>query len=151
MVRKLIYSWGVRKDNPLYDDMYQEGLLAIDSALKTYDPDRCTNVEGWIYVNVRSAVHKAYKKHSHNNEQEIKLYKLADNVTPEDYAVTLNSLEHISNALYSASERDQKIFVDHVMNGKTMTSIAKEVGLGISTIHQIVNRIKLKMRKVLES
>jgi len=148
------YGQNSYNDYEEIQDMSMEFLGRIASKLHMYDPKKST-VGTWITNSMRNFMIEYYKR---NNSQkripsqkkiyfdEIPHFEPSDN----DIYKNLEIKSHrklIKKMLESLGHDDTKIFNDIFIKGKTQAEVARELGIGASTLEYRVRRVKKRLEK----
>jgi RNA polymerase sigma factor (sigma-70 family) len=85
-----------------------------------------------------------------NNNNDLELIQ-DQTLDPEQVAITRDELRVILGVLAELPERTQRIFVYHRIEGRTLQSIASELGLSVGRVHQLFNLALKKIADRLET
>lgn len=150
-----------------YNDLYQEGLIGLDSAIKTYKDQKNIKFSTFAFVCIKrkimSAVRKANrKKHSILNESYSIDYKLNDDNNSLDNLISNNecSIEDLLVSKEQAAYFNKKIkeyltkFENQVYElkvyGFSNEEISKTLNKTIKSIESVLFRIRIKLKKILK-
>ena len=141
-----------------YNDLYQEGLLGLTNAIKTYKDEKDTQFKTYASYLIERQIKDYIKsnnrfKHSMLNESvsldqgnNFELYNaLTNKETPE---TDLLALELDSEIKKKLTELEYKVY-ELRKDGNTNKMISKILGIPIKNIENTLNRIKIKIKKEL--
>ena len=147
-----------RKDDHLFEDLYQEGILGLLRAKETFDPERgykfLTYATWWIQGYISRYLKKDFKKPL--TVEDIEVYKDSISTTDsvEAQVVFDNLREKAVQYLHKvkASDREIDIFLSRSLSEEpvTLQSLGDKYGVTRQRIEQIERRTlkKLKRRNI---
>ncbi len=151
----VILAWFRRRAPDKADDLTQEMLLQLVRKIGTYDRHRGTKFRSWLKTVVRHAAINAYRKDLHAVHLE-----RADVDRLEDEAVQsleeeIEKVEELSPKLAEALERvrarvkphNWKAFWEVKVEGRPVTAVAGELGLGVQAVYVAIKRIGLMLQE----
>lgn len=156
------------------DDLIQEGMIGLFKAVRDYDMGRDVNFYTFADLCVSRQMYTAVQasnrqKHlplntyisiysqSQNSEEGAEEYSLMNTLTaqresnPEEMVIEQENAEQMENAiLKELSELEKQVFELH-LTGMTYTEIAKVLGRDEKSTDNALQRIKVKIKKILKS
>ena len=156
------------------DDLIQEGMIGLFKAVRDYDMGRDVNFYTFADLCVSRQMYTAVQasnrqKHlplntyisiysqSQNSEEGAEEYPLMNTLTaqresnPEEMVIEQENAEQMENAiLKELSELEKQVFELH-LTGMTYTEIAKVLGRDEKSTDNALQRIKVKIKKILKN
>ncbi len=134
------------------DDLYQEGLIALDRAIRTYDIDSQVPLEGYAYLFIKRQIRNYTLKHNRIFERR-NLLSL-DKVISEDNPNTYLSLVAEKPARHPEAEdiikelppMDQTI-VRMRLKGYKYREIAEKLSINEKKVDNVIYRLKQRMER----
>lgn len=150
-----------------YNDLYQEGLIGLDSAIKTYKNQKNIKFSTFAFVCIKrkimSAIRKANrKKHSILNESYSIDYKLNDDNNSldnlisnnersiEDLLVGKEQADYFNKKIKDCLTKFEKQVYELKVYGFSNEEISKNLNKTMKSIESVLFRIRIKLRKILE-
>ena len=149
-----------------YNDLYQEGLIGLDSAIKTYKDQKNIKFSKFAFVCIKrkimSAIRKANrKKHSILNESYSIDYKLDDNNSfdnlisnnersIEDLLVGKEQAVFFNKKIEECLTKFEKQVYELKVYGFSSEEISKTLNKTMKSIESVLFRIRVKLRKILK-
>ncbi len=149
-----------------YNDLYQEGLIGLDSAIKTYKDQKNIKFSTFAFVCIKrkimSAIRKANrKKHSILNESYSIDYKLDDNNSfdnlisnnersIEDLLVGKEQAVFFNKRIEECLTKFEKQVYELKVYGFSNEEISKTLNKTSKSIESVLFRIRVKLRKILK-
>lgn len=149
-----------------YNDLYQEGLIGLDSAIKTYKDQKNIKFSTFAFVCIKrkimSAIRKANrKKHSILNESYSIDYKLDDNNSfdnlisnnersIEDLLVGKEQAVFFNKKIEECLTKFEKQVYELKVHGFSSEEISKTLNKTMKSIESVLFRIRVKLRKILK-
>lgn len=149
-----------------YNDLYQEGLIGLDSAIKTYKDQKNIKFSTFAFVCIKrkimSAIRKANrKKHSILNESYSIDYKLDDNNSfdnlisnnersIEDLLVGKEQAVFFNKKIEECLTKFEKQVYELKVYGFSGEEISKTLNKTMKSIESVLFRIRVKLRKILK-
>lgn len=149
-----------------YNDLYQEGLIGLDSAIKTYKDQKNIKFSTFAFVCIKrkimSAIRKANrKKHSILNESYSIDYKLDDNNSfdnlisnnersIEDLLVGKEQAVFFNKKIEECLTKFEKQVYELKIYGFSSEEISKTLNKTMKSIESVLFRIRVKLRKILK-
>ena len=156
------------------DDLIQEGMIGLFKAVRDYDMGRDVNFYTFADLCVSRQMYTAVQasnrqKHlplntyisiysqSQNSEEGAEEYSIMNTLTaqresnPEEMVIEQENAEQMENAiLKELSELEKQVFELH-LTGMTYTEIAKVLGRDEKSTDNALQRIKVKIKKILKN
>lgn len=150
-----------------YNDLYQEGLIGLNSAIEGYKDQKDIKFSTFAFICIKRKIFSAIKsasrkKHSILNES----YSIEDNINSDNityYDVISDSNCDIEEKIINKEMQDEfnkklnvslSPFEKQVyklrINGFSYEEIANALNKTIKSIDSSISRIKVKLRKILE-
>jgi len=130
-------------------DMSMEFLGRISSKLHLYDSEKST-VSTWITNSMRNFMIEYWKRKKDKPIKGVSFDDIPDLIVKGNIYEEIELKSHrklIRKMLESLGYEDTKIFNDIFIKGKTQTQVAKELGIGCSTLEYRVRRVKKRLEK----
>jgi len=166
------YSWLVRSCARPYfliggdtEDLIQEGMLGLLSAVRAFDPAREVPFRMYAEVCIRKRLYSAIKsatriKHFPLNDYESlespqfdendthRAYFLRD---PEEFVIARERADEITECLNGALSRFESKILALYLKGLTYGEIASEVNKPCKSVDNAVQRIRRKLAQIIEN
>jgi len=129
-------------------DLFQEIVIQLWKAYKSFRGD--SKFTTWIYRVALNTAISVYRKESKKPEKmdiDDVAFKLAEEVSNEDKEAQFKMLE---NAIQQLSEIERAIVMMY-LDGHSSEEIAEVVGITANNVRVRMNRIKEKLRKLIEN
>lgn len=153
-VRKINNKWGGT------DDGFQEGVLGIYQAIKTYDESYNTKFMTHLYFYVDAKIRKYIDKERYRVpqyviesikkvEQERLYFSELENFEIEDANIKMDNLENkvfVENLLNCCTKKEREILDLLFFKGYSGGDIAKKLGMSRQWVHTIKHRAFEKIR-----
>lgn len=135
------------------DDLFQEGMLGVLSAVKSYDSSRNANFKTYVAYCVRNRLISASRKRSENSvftSETVPLDNSAESVScglsVEDAAIGkdrfVRILEYINSKLSETELNVLKLF----LSGLSYEEIALKTGASVKSVDNALQRARQKIR-----
>jgi len=148
------------------DDLFQEGLIGLFQACKSYNGEGDINSDEFknfaclcIKRQIYDAIKKANKKHNeplntyvpivktNNDDQEYQrtdILNIAEEYNPEDIFIIKEDIqEKLEKIKSKLSDFEQKV-LELYLSGEKQSQIAKQLGKDVKSIDNTIQRIKNK-------
>lgn len=149
-----------------YNDLYQEGLIGLDSAIKKYKDQKDIRFSTFAFVCIKrkilTAVRQANrKKHSILNESYSIDYHKDDDKNGfenivynnlggiEDLLVSKENHEYFNKKINSVLTSFEKEVYDLKINGFSIEEICTTLGKSVKSVEGVLYRIRIKLRDIL--
>lgn len=136
------------------DDLYQEGMLGLLKAVRTYDPSRSPNFEAYAAVCIRHRIFDALRRQEHGWEKRLcrvdgppSLFGYsADNILsdPETEVLASESAQEIKAALSGLLSAFEASVLEPYLQGYTASEIAVLLGRPAKSVDNAIRRIRRK-------
>ncbi len=136
------------------DDLYQEGMMGLLKAIRTYDPARSPHFEAYAVVCIRNRILDALRRQSH--EWERQLYRVdapqflvgnsAENILsdPETEVLASESASEIKTVLSGLLSALEASVLEAYLQGYTMSEIAESMNRPVKSVDNAIQRIRRK-------
>lgn len=153
-VRKINYKWGNT------DDGFQEGILGIYQAIKTYDESYNTKFMTHLYFYVEAKIRKYIDKERYRvpqyiiesikkGEQERLYFSGIENLEIEDENIKMNNLENkvlVEKLLKYCTKQERTVIKYLFFEDYSGEEVAKKLGMSRQWVHSIKHRAFEKIR-----
>lgn len=130
-----------------YDDLYQEGMIALLKALREFDPERSDNFEAFASVCISNRLYDYFRRKSAAGGP------IEDNIKtspdPETEVLANESAKEIYTSLYRLLSAFEASVLGPYLEGFTVEEIAVSLGRTPKSVDNAVRRIRAKLRKYL--
>ena len=158
-VRKINNKWGNT------DDGFQEGILGIYQAIKTYDENYNTKFMTHLYFYVEAKIRKYIDKERYRvpqyviesikkGEQERVYFSGIEDLEIGDENIKIDNLENkvlIENLLSYCTKKERHILDLLFFKGYSREEIAKKLGMSRQWVHSMKHRAFEKIRNNIKS
>jgi RNA polymerase sporulation-specific sigma factor len=141
------------------DDLIQEGMMGLLSAVRKYDPERKASFKTYAEICIRSRILDAIKSAERKKNRPLNDYvpfqspQLDEMFTtvaydirdPEEYVIANESAEEIKGRLYGSLSRFEKTVLDCYLSGMSYPEMAAYVGKPVKSVDNAVQRIRKKL------
>jgi RNA polymerase sporulation-specific sigma factor len=134
------------------DDLRQEGLLGLLSAIAAFDPAKgvkfSTFAETCIVNRMYSFISKSRRNSSESLDTEITELLPAEE-TPESIYLSKEFYSELFNTIPEVlSETERKVF-DLCLSGDSYKQTAQKLGMSVKAVDNAMQRVRRKLRKLL--
>ena len=164
------YAWLVRACARPYflaggdsEDLIQEGMLGLLSAIRTYDPDKGAKFSTYAEFCIRRRIYSAIKSASGNKHTPLNSYislessQLEENNAPsayhlrvpEDFVIAREQAGEVEKLLYGALSKFESSVLELFLEGTTYKDMATRLGKSDKSIDNAVQRIRKKLSQIL--
>ena len=154
-VRKINNKWGGT------DDGFQEGVLGVYQAIKTYDESYNTKFMTHLYFYVEAKIRKYIDKERYRvpqyiiesikkGKQERVYFSGIENLEIEDENIKMDNLENkvlIENLLNCCTKKERQVLDLLFFKGYSGEEIAKKLGMSRQWVHSMKHRAFEKIRE----
>ena len=158
-VRKINNKWGGT------DDGFQEGILGIYQAIKTYDESYNTKFMTHLYFHIEAKIRKFIDKERYRvpqyviesikkGEQERLYFSGIENLEIEDDNLNNENLENkvlIEKVLNYCTDQERTVIKYLFFEGYSGQAVAEKLGMSRQWVHSIKYRALKKMRENIKS
>lgn len=128
-------------------DMYQEAIIALIKAAKTYDPSVGSAFSTWAYKIIRNHLLNILRK---NRSEEICLPSAQDIPSEQPQTSSLELVNEILQPQPTDDEEDiadREILVRHFLKGETWAALGRELGVSREWVRQRGERAIQKIKQ----
>lgn len=132
------------------DDLIQEGLLGLLSAIKTYNK----NISSFSTYADRCITNKMLSAIKKGNtipvsaEEDSSIKEKSDNDTPESILLEKENVLELDDKVSShLSEKEMQIF-RLILNGSTYNQVAHQLNIPVKTVDNALQRVRKKLKSV---
>lgn len=164
------YSWLVRMCARPYflaggdnEDLFQEGMLGLLSAIRTFDSGRGVKFSTYAEFCVRRRIYSAIKSASGNKHTPLNNYISLESLhndknstqgvsylrVPEEILVARERVGEIEKLLYGALSRFESGVLELYLEGMSYSVMAALLGKSEKSIDNAVQRIRRKLSQIL--
>lgn len=151
------YAGKYFSDSLTFDDWYQEGMIGLLHAVRTYRAEEEVSFSTYASVCIRNRLASCFKKTKNS-----KNLALNSAVPYEDISdLTVNSLEddyianenfrHVEQVFLSQLSQTEQRVMRYYLAGFSYTEIANELSITVKAVDNAVCRAKNKLKKALKS
>jgi len=165
------YAWLVRACARPYflaggdsEDLIQEGMLGLLSAIRTYNPDKGAKFSTYAEYCIRRRIYSAIKLASGNKHTPLNSYislessQLDESDTlnasflrvPEDSIIAREQAGEVETLLYGALSRFESGVLELYLEGMSYKDMANRLGKSDKSIDNAVQRIRKKLAQILQ-
>lgn len=158
-VRKINYKWGNT------DDGFQEGILGIYQAIKTFDESYNTKFMTHLYFYVEAKIRKYIDKERYRvpqyviesikkGEQERVYFSGIENFEIEDRSIDNEDLENkvlVERLLNCCTKQEKEVLNLLFFEGYSGQAVAEKLGISRQWVHSIKHRAFKKIRNNIKS
>jgi len=166
------YAWLVRACARPYflaggdsEDLIQEGMLGLLSAIRTYDPNKGAKLSTYAEYCIRRRIYSAIKMASGNKHTPLNSYislessQLDENNTqstyflrvPEDFVIAREQAGEVEKLLYGALSRFESGVLELYLEGLSYKDMAIRLNKPEKSIDNAVQRIRNKLSQILNT
>jgi len=166
------YAWLVRACARPYflaggdsEDLIQEGMLGLLSAIRTYDPEKGAKFSTYAEFCIRRRIYSAIKLASGNKHTPLNSYislessQLDENSAPsayflrvpEDFVIAREQAGEVEKLLYGALSRFESGVLELYLEGISYKDMAIHLGKSDKSIDNAVQRIRKKLSGILNT
>ena len=147
------------------EDLIQEGMLGLLSAIRTYDPDKGAKFSTYAEYCIRRRIYSAIKMASGNKHTPLNSYislessQLDENNTqstyflrvPEDFVIAREQAGEVEKLLYGALSGFESEVLALYLEGLSYKDMATKLGKTEKSIDNAVQRIRNKLSQILNT
>ena len=154
MIYRLAYRYV--KSQPDAEDILQETFIKAFKAIQKFDFNISSNFSAWIYqICVRCSYDYYRKRKKRKSDQTASLSEMytepeAQNSSPENMAISNQTLQHVKNAMDVLSPKQRIIFDLRHLQHNALKEIAERMQVSPSTVKKQLERAVAKLRIQLE-
>ena len=138
-----------------FDDLYQEGMIALLSAMRKYDPSRFGNFEAYASKCVKNRLIDAVRRDLLDSDRENKVFTvLRDSFIeivpdPESKVIEDESAVELKQVILDLLSAFEASVLDLYLEGYTVKEISEKLGKNIKSVDNAVVRIRNKLKQYL--
>ena len=158
-VRKINYKWGNT------DDGFQEGVLGIYQAIKTYNESYNTKFMTHLYFHIEAKIRKFIDKERYRvpqyviegikkGERERLYFSELENFEIEDESIEIDNLENkvlVERLLNYCTRQEKEVLNLLFFEGYSGQAVAEKLGMSRQWVHSIKHRAFEKIRENIKS
>jgi len=165
------YAWLVRACARPYflaggdsEDLIQEGMLGLLSAIRTYDPDKGAKFSTYAEFCIRRRIYSAIKLASASKHTPLNSYISLESTlldensapsayflrVPEDFVIAREQVGEVERLLYGALSRFESGVLELYLEGMSYKDMAIHLEKSDKSIDNAVQRIKRKLSSALQ-
>lgn len=132
------------------EDLIQEGMIALESAIKAYDGERGVPFEAFVKICIKRRLISAYKAMSPSDETVTidDDSEISDGKDLESEVIERNYTEMLfSEVRKTLSELEKSVLAEY-LHDKSYSDIASTLGISEKTVDNTLTRIKNKIKKI---
>jgi len=145
------------------EDLIQEGMLGLLSAIRTFDPDKGAKFSTYAEFCVRRRIYSAIKSASGNKHTPLNSYislespqldeTAAHNAyflrVPEDFVIAREQAGEVENLLYGSLSKFESGVLELYLEGMSYKDMAIRLEKSDKSIDNAVQRIRKKLSRIL--
>ncbi len=154
MIYRLAYRYV--KSQPDAEDILQETFIKAFRAIQKFDFNISSNFSAWIYqICVRCSYDYHRKRKKTKADQTASLSEMytepeAQNSSPENLAISNQTIQQVKDAMYVLSPKQRIIFDLRHLQHRALKEIAERLQISPSTVKKQLERGVAKLRIQLE-
>lgn len=159
LVRRCIRPYFLRGGD--YDDLYQEGMIGLLSALRSFRPERNDNFQAYAALCIKRRVIDAVRKDNvHSRSQTQSQVSLAQSEgdyvenplnNPEVSILASETAKEIKGTLSGMLSPFEASVLDRYLDGYTSSEIAQGLKRSSKSVDNAIRRIRWKLASYLSS
>ncbi len=138
------------------DDLYQEGMIGLLKAIRSYDPIRNDNFEAYASLCIRRQLYDAVRKDAHFSRREEAAIRqltpdpaLAGPIDPETHCLANETETEIKAALHGFLSAFEASVLDPYLAGYSVSEISRNLGRSPKSVENAILRIRRKLARYL--
>lgn len=157
MVSRMVRPFFLRGGD--HDDLYQEGMIGLLKAIRSYDPARSDNFEAYAALCIKSCLYDAVRSDIAFSEKEKSLFErlqiTAERSTedifsdPEALCLANESVKEIKTELSGLLSAFEASVLDPYLEGYTVREIAVMLDRPVKSVDNAVQRVRRKLAQIL--
>lgn len=133
------------------DDLFQEGIIGLMNAVRTYKNDKGTKFSSYSNVCISNKMKSAVAKNCQENLLDIDLLDEVSDVsdmTPENILLEKENIQEIEDNLCRLlSDKELEIF-RLFLKGSSYTRMARQLNISPKTVDNALQRVRRKLKSV---
>lgn len=136
------------------DDLYQEGMIGLLKAIRTYDPEKNDRFEAYATLCIRRQLYDAVRRSarlSHREEEALQRLGFlgAQALDPETQCLANETEKEIKTALQGLLSAFEASVLSPYLEGCTVREIAAGLGRTEKSVDNAIQRIRKKLAQYL--
>ena len=142
-----------------FDDLYQEGMLGLLSAVRSYDPTRNDSFQAYASLCIkrrvidavrRDATHRSHVElEQQSMEEALDRYAAGLSIDPEASFLANETAKEIKSTLSGMLSPFEVSVLDRYLEGYTSSEIADQLRRNRKSVDNAIKRIRQKLAKYL--
>lgn len=132
------------------DDLTQEGMLGLMSAIRSYEPHRGASFKTFALLCIRRRIYSALRKYSNRAEGTDEPETANDIPAPEDEYITREHNRELLDGLASNMSGLEKQILSLYLDGLSYGEIADRIGKSAKSVDNAIQRIRRKSARLHE-
>ncbi|MDR2361006.1 MAG: sigma-70 family RNA polymerase sigma factor [Oscillospiraceae bacterium] len=132
------------------DDLIQDGMLGLLSAIRNYDPKRGASLKTFALLCVRRRMYSALRRYSGNAESLTESDVISDAPTLEEEYIIRERNYELLRGLENSMSDFEKQTLDLYLDGLTYNEIASRIGKPAKSVDNAIQRIRRKISRLHE-
>lgn len=145
LIHKVCWAYASTRDER--EDLFQEIVVRLYSAARTYDPTR--KLSTWIYRVALNVAIDVYRKRRQRTKEQIGFEGDLESVAGQDSEVA-EQLSELRELLEGQSEVDRALLLLH-LEGNSHREIGEVLGFSESNVGTRLSRLKAALRESVQS
>ena len=144
-----------------YDDLYQEGMLGLLSAVRSYDPSRNDSFQAYAALCIKrrviDAVRRDRTRQAHMELEEapveslLGLYPAGHTADPEASILASETAKEIKRTLSGMLSPFEVSVLDRYLEGYTASEIADQLRRNRKSVDNAIRRVRQKLAEYLSA
>ena len=138
------------------DDLYQEGMIGLLNAIRSYDPARSDNFEAYASLCIRRQIIDAVRRDAKLSQREEDVLRqiapdptLAGNGDPETQCLANETETEIKAALHGFLSAFEASVLDPYLAGYSVSEISRRLARSPKSVENAILRIRRKLARYL--
>lgn len=145
LVKGALKAAHVRVDYTNYEDLFQEGILIYAEMLTKFADKKRSEVDRLSFRKIIWHTIDLLRKRQRQSEEEIAF----DSLT-EELMTNWNNQLVLKGELVRMNEIEKLLFINHLIGGQTISSLAQEVHVSRVQLQRIKHNLLIHLREILE-
>ena len=138
------------------DDLYQEGMIGLLKAIRSYDPARSDNFEAYATLCIRRQIYDAIRRDARFSQREEDVLRriapdpvLTGHGDPETQCLANETETEIKAALHGFLSAFETSVLDPYLAGYSVGEISRTLGRSPKSVENAILRIRRKLARYL--
>ena len=138
------------------DDLYQEGMIGLLKAIRSYDPARSDNFEAYASLCIRRQLYDTVRRDVRTSRREEDVLRqiapdpaLAGTPDPETQCLANETETEIKAALHGFLSAFEASVLDPYLAGYSVSEISRNLGRSPKSVENAILRIRRKLARYL--